>query len=175
MMETKMALKTKIAAAAIAALTVIASTAAASAAPAYVTSNVNVRSGPGTGYAIVDALRRGESVDVRQCRGSWCFVEKPGPDGWVSANYLQTDGYRDRGPSWDREPVWRPAPPRPPRPPRPDWGRDDWRWGNNFGDRGYGGRGNGGGGYGGGYGGSGGSTGGSVCITGPDSYFCAGN
>lgn len=68
---------------------------AAQAAPAYASSTVNVRSGAGTGYAVVDVLRRGESVDVDYCRGSWCFVNKSGPDGWVSANYLVSDRYDD--------------------------------------------------------------------------------
>lgn len=65
---------------------------AAWAAPGVVTSNVNVRSGPGTNYNVVDTARRGQQVDVQQCQGSWCFVSKPGPDGWVSASYLSSGG-----------------------------------------------------------------------------------
>ena len=65
---------------------------AANAAPGTVTSNVNVRSGPGTNYAVVATARRGERVDVQQCQGSWCYVEKSGPDGWVSSTYLSTSG-----------------------------------------------------------------------------------
>tara|TARA_R110002020_G_scaffold14062_6_gene49962 strand:- start:952 stop:1617 length:666 start_codon:yes stop_codon:yes gene_type:complete len=65
---------------------------AANAAPGTVTSNVNVRSGPGTNYAVVDTARRGERVDVQQCQGSWCYIEKSGPDGWVSSTYLSTGG-----------------------------------------------------------------------------------
>lgn len=68
---------------------------AAQAAPAFASSTVNVRSGAGTGYAVVDVLRRGEAVDVDYCRGSWCYVNKSGPDGWVSANYLVSDRYDD--------------------------------------------------------------------------------
>ena len=41
------------------------------------------------------SLSRGERVDVQGCRGSWCRVSKPGPDGWVSANYLDAGGYYD--------------------------------------------------------------------------------
>src|SRR5690606_24582177 len=107
-----MALTRKLFASGLATLAVLATTAAASAAPAFATSNVNVRSGPGTGYAIVDALRRGERVDVQQCRGSWCYVERRGADGWVSASYLDSgrwdDGWND---GWDRPP-----------PPPPAWG-----------------------------------------------------
>ena len=79
----------------IAAAALLGSSIAALAAPAYATSNVNVRSGPGTGYGQVDVLRRGDSVDIDYCRGSWCFVNKSGPDGWVSASYLSRGGYDD--------------------------------------------------------------------------------
>ena len=79
-----------------AALALALGTAAASATTAFASSTVNVRSGPGTGYSIVDALYPGERVDVDHCRGAWCFVEKRGPNGWVNANYLTQD--RDR---WD--------------------------------------------------------------------------
>lgn len=149
-----MALSKKLMAAGLAALAVLATTAAASAAPAHATNNVNVRSGPGTGYAVVDSLRRGERVDVQYCRGSWCFVEKRGPDGWVSANYLD----RGRGGGWDRPPQWNPRPPRPPHwnpgPPRPPhWNpRPPRPWP-----------------------GHGGGNSGSVCFNGPNGYVCIGN
>lgn len=79
----------------IAVAALLGSSVAALAAPAFATSNVNVRSGPGTGYGQIDVLRRGEAVDIDYCRGSWCFVRKSGPDGWVSANYLARNGYDD--------------------------------------------------------------------------------
>ena len=65
---------------------------AANAAPGTVTTNVNVRSGPGTSYGVVDTVRRGEQVDVQRCDGSWCYIAKPGPDGWVSSSYLSSGG-----------------------------------------------------------------------------------
>lgn len=65
---------------------------AAYAAPGTITSNVNVRSGPGTNYAVVDTVRRGTQVDVQQCQGSWCYIAKSGPDGWVSSTYLTAAG-----------------------------------------------------------------------------------
>ena len=58
----------------------------ASAAPATATDSVNVRATPGG--AVVSKLQAGESVEVSQCQGSWCYVSHPGPDGWVSAQYL---------------------------------------------------------------------------------------
>src|SRR5690606_21757915 len=119
---------------------------AAYAAPGTVTSNVNVRSGPGTNYAVVDTARRGETVDVQRCQGSWCYIVKSGPDGWVSSNYLSAGGgapvnpsqpglsfgfqVGPDGPSFNfgvgpqpsQPPVIRPQPPRPPvvrpQPPR---------------------------------------------------------
>ncbi|MDP1729727.1 MAG: SH3 domain-containing protein [Devosia sp.] len=75
---------------AIAALCV--STAGALAATAFATTPLNVRAGPGPDYRVVDVLRRGERVDVEYCRGTWCKVTRPGPDGWVSARYLSRGG-----------------------------------------------------------------------------------
>jgi len=63
--------------------------ATASAAPAQATGSVNVRSGPGTSYGVVDTLRAGQQVEVLGCRSGWCYIEKSGPDGYVSANYLR--------------------------------------------------------------------------------------
>lgn len=68
---------------------------AASAASAYASSTVNVRAGAGIGYPVVDVLRRGDRVEVTRCVGTWCFVQKPGADGWVSANYLSAGGGYD--------------------------------------------------------------------------------
>lgn len=155
-----MALSKKIMAGGLAALALLATTAAAFAAPAYVTANVNVRSGPGTGYGVIDTMRRGEQVDVQQCRGSWCFIEKRGPDGWVSASYLARGGGGnnwDNG--WDNGGGWNnPRPPRPPhwnpRPPRPPhWNPQPWPVYPQQPQR----------------------PGGSVCFNGPDGYFCMGN
>lgn len=61
----------------------------ASAMEAAAKSAVNVRTGPGTGFSIVDKLEADEIVDVTECAPSgWCFVEHSGPDGWVSASFL---------------------------------------------------------------------------------------
>jgi len=72
---------------------------------ATATSTVNVRNAPVNG-AVVDVLRAGQQVEIDRCVSSgWCYVNKPGPDGWVSANYLSSD---------DDESA--PAPSRPGRP-----------------------------------------------------------
>ena len=51
-------------------------------------SAVNVRSGPGARYHKVDTLYAGEGVEITECRANWCYVQHPGPDGWVSGRYL---------------------------------------------------------------------------------------
>lgn len=76
------------------AFALIASTSAALAAPAYVTTQLNVREGPGTRYARIDVLYRGDVVDVQYCDSGWCFVAKRGPNGWVSAKYLSSNRNR---------------------------------------------------------------------------------
>lgn len=79
-------LNNKLTIAAVAAVALAGSTAAALAAPAVATGNVNLRNAPGG--AKIGVLYAGEQVNVKTCQGSWCFVQRPGPDGWVSKNYL---------------------------------------------------------------------------------------
>jgi hypothetical protein len=54
--------------------------------------SLNVRSGPGTGYSVVDVLRPGENVTVTRRSGGWCYLVKSGPDGWSSCSYLSFRG-----------------------------------------------------------------------------------
>lgn len=61
---------------------------------AVATGSVNVRSGPGIGYSVLDVLRTGQVVDVTRQSGGWCYVVKSGPDGWVSCRYLTNDYVR---------------------------------------------------------------------------------
>jgi len=140
----------------------VASTIAASAAPAYATSNVNVRSGPGTGYRAVDVLSRGEYVDVQYCQGSWCFINQSGPSGWVSSNYLSASGPQRPPvvrPPVVQPPVYDPYPPRPPHwnnPRPPHWNpgpRPGWGWNRPPVQR----------------------PGANFCYNGPNGYFCMGN
>jgi SH3-like domain-containing protein len=120
-----------LAAIALAAAAVVVFLPAAQAAPGTVTTNVNVRQGPGTNYAVVDVVRAGTRVDVQQCRGSWCYIAKAGPDGWISASYLTAGGrpvnpnqpglsfgFTIGGPNGSISiGIGQPNPPRPPRPP----------------------------------------------------------
>ena len=131
----------------LAGIILLASAGIALAAPAVATSNVNVRSGPGTGYQVVTSLRRGEVVEVTGCRGGWCYIEMRGPDGWVSANYLNGRN-RATQPSVNFSFSFGNVPdaPRPPRPPRPGhhgpgnnggWNGDGgWNGGNGGWDQG---------------------------------------
>jgi len=62
------------------------------AAAAQSTTALNVRSGPSTGYSVVDTLYAGEHVDVDHCLSNgWCQITHSGPDGWVSQHYLTGD------------------------------------------------------------------------------------
>ena len=55
---------------------------------AVATGSVNVRSGPGTGYQVLDQLYAGEHVSVVDHAGGWCGISRAGADGWVSCAYL---------------------------------------------------------------------------------------
>ena len=73
----------------LAAATVFAMLGAGAAEAAQSTVSLNVRSGPSTGYGVVDTLYAGEQVDVAECRSNgWCRITHSGPDGWVSSRYL---------------------------------------------------------------------------------------
>lgn len=73
------------------------------AAAATATATVNVRNAPVNG-AVIDVLRPGQQVEIDRCVSSgWCYVVKPGPDGWVSARYL-TDDDADARPSRPQRP-----------------------------------------------------------------------
>lgn len=78
-------------------IALVGSVASAWAATAYTTTNINVRSGPGTSYSAVDVLPAGARVEIDSCRGSWCLVYNRGIEGWVSANYLDNAGGRRGG------------------------------------------------------------------------------
>ncbi|MBG1231090.1 SH3 domain-containing protein [Aestuariivirga litoralis] len=111
----------------------IAGASTAEARTATPTTNVNVRSGPGTDYAVLGVLPAGSRVFVGTCSGSWCSVKLGGLSGWASASYLAAT-YRPPvvivrppilipRPPHHRPPGWRPGhghhkPPFPgPKPP----------------------------------------------------------
>ncbi len=85
----EMTIKRSMATAALIAASLLACSSAAFAVEAAAKSPVNVRTGPGKTFGIVDQLTAGEVVEVTECAPSnFCFVEHDGPDGWVSATFL---------------------------------------------------------------------------------------
>jgi uncharacterized protein YraI len=77
--------KTTISAAAL----LLASAGAAAAFPATATTDLNVRSGPGTGYSVIDQLQAGDTVEIVETRGSWYQTAQ---GGWASGNFLDAEG-----------------------------------------------------------------------------------
>lgn len=75
----------------------------AAALEARATHDVNVRSGPSVNFSKVDVLSFGEQVNIRECQGSWCFVEHAGPDGWVSGHYLRAQEGASSGHSGNQQ------------------------------------------------------------------------
>ena len=61
---------------------------AVSAAPGHAVAYANVRSGPGSSYAVVGTLEPGEYVVVIKCLAYWCNVHRSGLDGWVARSLL---------------------------------------------------------------------------------------
>jgi uncharacterized protein YgiM (DUF1202 family) len=64
------------------------STGAAVAATGFAEADLNMRAGPGTGYAVVTAIPAGTEVQVFDCAGSWCSVAWAGRRGYSSRSYL---------------------------------------------------------------------------------------
>lgn len=90
------------------AIAVVTATSAAFAAPATVTTNVNVRSGPSQQTAVLDVLQAGTQVDAQCDNSGWCRVNYGRISGWVSAAYISTGGVS-----------MNPKPPRPQPEPQP--------------------------------------------------------
>ncbi|WP_322414878.1 SH3 domain-containing protein [Mesorhizobium huakuii] len=108
---------------------VLGTSGAAFAYSAHTTTNLNVRSGPGAGYAKVGTLPAGFRVNVSGCEPGWCRIHGGGISGWASSGYLaQAHAVRPpviivhpphRPPHWHHRPHHRPPHHRPPHKPRP--------------------------------------------------------
>jgi uncharacterized protein YraI len=59
---------------------------------ATVTSDLNLRAGPGTDYPVIEAMPAGAHVNIRNCTGSWCRLSYNGETGWASSSYLAGGG-----------------------------------------------------------------------------------
>jgi uncharacterized protein YraI len=53
------------------------------------TDLLNVRSGPGTGFAVRGTLPRGTQARVLQVEGSWLYIVTGPVEGWVFAAYVE--------------------------------------------------------------------------------------
>lgn len=77
-------LTTKSLCAALAALAMSGGVAAAASA----TTQLNMRSGPGPNYRVINVIPSGASVGVMRCGGGWCRVSFAGRTGFTNAGYL---------------------------------------------------------------------------------------
>ncbi|WAC28054.1 SH3 domain-containing protein [Ancylobacter sp. SL191] len=59
----------------------------------FVTTDVNLRAGPSTGYPVVVVLEGGTPLGIYGCLDdySWCDVDWRGARGWIAARYLEYD------------------------------------------------------------------------------------
>lgn len=87
-----------------AAVIVLGVSIAAEARPVLVTSDLNVRTGPGTEHPSVGVIRGGSTAEVGRCFQGWCEIAWGPLRGFSSQAYL--DGY---GPP--PAPAYQPAPP----------------------------------------------------------------
>lgn len=53
------------------------------------TANLNVRQGPGVGYALVTNIPNGTTVNATKQSGTWVYVTYNGKSGYVSTGYLK--------------------------------------------------------------------------------------
>lgn len=68
------------------------SAASAAAAPAYVLSNVNLRSGPATTNDVVVLIPAGSVVDATNCTDGWCAVTWKDKSGFAIQTALDMSG-----------------------------------------------------------------------------------
>lgn len=63
---------------------------------AVATTNVNMRTGPSSGYQRILTVPVGAGVTIYGCTGSysWCDASYAGQRGWIYAKYLQATGRR---------------------------------------------------------------------------------
>jgi len=110
-------------------------------------SNVNLRGGPGTNYALVKLIRAGSSVEVKECKHGWCQVTFEGADGYIIESSIAPNasgaaakrrfrpmpGYVGPPPAYAMRPPYPPPPYRyyyygPYYQPYWAWRRAYWRW-----------------------------------------------
>ncbi|MFA6264723.1 MAG: SH3 domain-containing protein [Pseudolabrys sp.] len=75
------------------------------AAAATAETDLNMRSGPGTSYRVINTIPAGGDVDVLGCSGAWCRVNWQGSVGYASASYLGGGGGYTAAPVYVAPPV----------------------------------------------------------------------
>ena len=76
----------------------IAPSLALAATSGFATANVNMRSGPSTGYPAVVVVPVGAPITIHGCMSNvnWCDISFAGGRGWVSGSYIQTSYRQNR-------------------------------------------------------------------------------
>jgi uncharacterized protein YraI len=76
--------------ASVAAAAIALPAAAMAAQPAFTTTDLNLRAGPGTAYPVVDTLPGGTRLRIQGCIAgyNWCSIVWRGEYGWVQGDYL---------------------------------------------------------------------------------------
>lgn len=54
-----------------------------------VRSNLNVRTGPGTGYKVIGTLEPGQNIRISNQRNGWYNIHPEGQNYWVHSKYIQ--------------------------------------------------------------------------------------
>ena len=83
----------------------IVSATSAIAAPAYVMTNVNMRSGPATTNEIVSKIPGGSLVEANNCKDGWCEVSWQGKNGFAIQTALDLSGRVPSRPRTSYQPV----------------------------------------------------------------------
>jgi hypothetical protein len=125
-----------------AAVLLVSTSLAALAWPATVLTDLNMRSGPGTGYGVILILPRGVVIDVLGCQANWCEVTYANTVGYVSQTFIGPAEARPVVPP-SPSPGLSPRPPYPGGPQRPEHPRRQvcdeagamWAIGRHAGDR----------------------------------------
>lgn len=55
------------------------------------TANLNMRTGPGTGYAVITVIPKGSQVTVNGYSGDWAKVTYSGKNGYAHSSYLKNE------------------------------------------------------------------------------------
>lgn len=55
------------------------------------TANLNMRTGPGTGYAVITVIPKGSKVTVNGYTGDWAKVTYSGKNGYAHSSYLKNE------------------------------------------------------------------------------------